>query len=110
MLKTRIRRAWHGSGCGWGGNNRARNLQDQKVVIPINLFHIGDERILASAVSRENTIPRPVRRTGFEPCIPLEPEVGAQLDVGCRIGSFADTNAEEIEVAEKRATGTGRNF
>jgi hypothetical protein len=46
VLKTRIKRAWRGSGFGCGGNNRARNLQAQKAVTSMNLFHIAEKRDL----------------------------------------------------------------
>src|SRR4029077_7397304 len=43
VLKTRIKRAWRGSGFDCGGNKRARSLDAQKVVTWMNLFHIGEE-------------------------------------------------------------------
>jgi hypothetical protein len=49
-------------------------------------------------------------RTELEPGIPLELEVGAQLDVECGISSVAQADAEKIEIADNGATGGGSNF
>src|SRR6185437_3107748 len=72
VLKTRIRRAWPGSGFGCGGNKRARSLDAQKVVTWMNLFHIGEESAksgIAQVVRpAQHRTRRPIRLPSLAKC------------------------------------------